>query len=139
VCDLDGFKQINDRYGHLAGDKVLKRFAQLVRETCHEHDFLARMGGDEFVIVAPHLSSRAVHSRALALMDLAQQAGAEVCGSTTLSVSLGAAFFPADGMDAEKLLSEADKRMYSMKSLHHEDRDRTHLRNDAPREAVLLQ
>lgn len=126
VCDLDGFKEVNDCHGHLAGDKVLKRFSQLAKDTSQEHDYIARMGGDEFVIVSPHLGPEDVHDRALALSLLAQQAGVEVCGITTLSLSLGAAFFPEDGPDAEKLLSEADKRMYSMKSIHHETRDRAH-------------
>ena len=125
VCDLDGFKEVNDLHGHLAGDRVLKRFAQLVKETCREYDYVARMGGDEFVIVAPQLPPAAVHARALLLSSLAQQAGEEVCGITTLSLSLGAAYFPEDGLDAEKLLSAADKQMYSMKTEHHETRERS--------------
>ena len=123
VCDLDGFKEINDRYGHLAGDKVLKRFAQLAKQTCREIDYIARMGGDEFVIVAPELHPEAVTARAEALSLLAQQAGLEVCGIGTLALSLGASFFPSDGVDAEKLFAEADKRMYSMKSVHHQSRE----------------
>ncbi len=125
VCDLDGFKEVNDRHGHLAGDKVLKRFSQLAKDICGDDDYIARMGGDEFVIVAPDLASEAVHARAQALSLMAQQAGAEICGMSTLALSLGAAFYPVDGLDAEKLLSEADKRMYSMKTVHHGARDRS--------------
>ena len=55
VCDLNGFKAMNDRYGHLAGDKVLKLFSSLMQEVCREYDYAARMGGDEFV------SDRAQH------------------------------------------------------------------------------
>ncbi len=124
VSDLDGFKEINDRFGHLAGDKVLKRFAQLAKETCGDDTYIARMGGDEFVIVAPELPSEAVHALGEALSLRAQQAGVELCGINTLALSLGASFYPADGLDAEKLLSEADRRMYSMKSVHHEDKRR---------------
>ena len=62
--------------------------------------------------------------RAQLLSSLAQQAGREVCGKDFLSLSLGAAFYPEDGMDAEKLLFEADRRMYAVKTVHHEDRQR---------------
>ena len=71
VCDLNGFKQINDRYGHLAGDKVLKIFANLIREVCREYDYAARMGGDEFVIVAPNMTPGSVSERATLFSALA--------------------------------------------------------------------
>jgi len=121
-CDLNGFKEVNDRYGHLAGDKVLKLFANLVREVCREYDYAARMGGDEFVIVAPNMTPASVSERAALLSALAQQAGREVCGKDILSLSLGAAFYPQDGSDTEQLLGEADKKMYAAKQLHYESR-----------------
>ena len=105
VCDLDGFKKINDRYGHLAGDKVLKLFAKLMREVCRETDYAARMGGDEFVIVAPTMTPGSVSERISLLSALALEAGREVCGSDLLSVSAGAAFYPQDGSETEQLLS----------------------------------
>jgi diguanylate cyclase (GGDEF)-like protein/putative nucleotidyltransferase with HDIG domain len=120
VCDLDGFKQINDCYGHLAGDKVLKQFAGALTALCREYDYTARMGGDEFVIVAPNMSPEAVGERARLFSDMAKQAGAEVCGADFLSLSLGAAFFPQDGLDAEQLLAEADRAMYAAKQRHYE-------------------
>jgi diguanylate cyclase (GGDEF)-like protein len=123
MCDLDGFKNVNDRHGHLAGDKVLKLFADSMRAACREYDYAARMGGDEFVIVAPNMTSDAVTERTLLLNALAQQAGREVCGKDILSISLGAAFYPGHGMDAEQLLAEADRKMYAAKQLHHEGND----------------
>ena len=120
VCDLNGFKQINDRFGHMEGDKTLKLFANLMREVCREYDYVARMGGDEFVVVAPNMTAEAVAEKAILLNSLAQQAGRQICGKDILSLSLGAAFFPQDGPDAEQLLAEADRKMYAVKQLHYE-------------------
>jgi diguanylate cyclase (GGDEF)-like protein/putative nucleotidyltransferase with HDIG domain len=125
VCDLDGFKAINDRYGHLAGDKVLRLFCSLMQDVCRKYDFVARMGGDEFVIVAPNMSPGSVSEKAILLSALAQEAGREVCGKDLLSLSLGAAFYPQDGQDAEQLLAEADRKMYMAKKLHYDRREKT--------------
>jgi diguanylate cyclase (GGDEF)-like protein len=89
VCDLDGFKEINDHYGHLAGDKVLKSFASSVGVVCREYDYAARMGGDEFVIVAPGMTETALIERSTMLNALAKQAGREGCGADFLSLSAG--------------------------------------------------
>ena len=120
VCDLDGFKQINDRFGHLAGDRVLKQFAVALTGACREYDYAARMGGDEFVIVAPNMTAEAVHARAGLFSRMAQQAAEEICGADFLSLSLGAAFYPQDGVEGEQLLAEADRAMYTAKRRHYE-------------------
>jgi len=120
VCDLDGFKEINDHYGHLAGDKVLKTFAESVKRFCREYDYAARMGGDEFVIVAPGMTESAMRDRSKLLDALAKQAGREGCGADFLSLSAGAAFYPVDGSTAEQLLAEADRRMYAGKKRQRE-------------------
>jgi diguanylate cyclase (GGDEF)-like protein/putative nucleotidyltransferase with HDIG domain len=112
VCDMDGFKQINDRFGHLEGNRVLRLFAQALKETCREYDYVARMGGDEFVVVAAGLPPDAADKRAKQLRDLAKQAGIEVCAEDILTLSVGQAVYPNDGKDAEELLAEADRRMY---------------------------
>jgi diguanylate cyclase (GGDEF)-like protein/putative nucleotidyltransferase with HDIG domain len=120
VCDLDGFKEINDHYGHLAGDKVLKTFAESVKRFCREYDYAARMGGDEFVIVAPGMTESAMSDRSKLLDAVAKQAGREGCGADFLSLSAGAAFYPVDGSTAEQLLAEADRRMYAGKKRQRE-------------------
>jgi diguanylate cyclase (GGDEF)-like protein/putative nucleotidyltransferase with HDIG domain len=119
VCDLDGFKKINDRFGHLEGNRILRHFAETLQGSCREYDYVARMGGDEFVIVAPGLSASAAEARGICLSGLAGNAGREICGVEWLSLSVGCAIFPEDGVDAEKLLAEADRRMYIQKQEHH--------------------
>src|ERR1700723_1590275 len=115
VADLDGFKQINDRFGHLEGNRVLRLFAHTLKETSREYDYVARMGGDEFVVIAPGLTVEAAARKAEQMRDLAQQAGKDICNEDILSLSVGRAVYPEDGIDAEKILSEADKRMYLQK------------------------
>ncbi|HEU4416992.1 MAG TPA: HD domain-containing phosphohydrolase [Candidatus Angelobacter sp.] len=119
VCDLDGFKKINDRFGHLEGNRILRHFAETLQGSCREYDYVARMGGDEFVIVAPGLNAAAAEARGICLSGLAGNAGREICGVEWLSLSVGCAIYPEDGVDAEKLLAEADRRMYIQKQEHH--------------------
>jgi len=115
VGDMDGFKQINDRFGHLEGNRVLRLFAQALKDSCREYDYVARMGGDEFVVVAPGLPADVATKKADQLRGLAKQAGVEVCAEDILSLSVGQAVYPTDGQDAEELLAEADRRMYMEK------------------------
>jgi len=124
VSDMDGFKQINDRFGHLEGNRVLRLFAQALKDSCREYDYVARMGGDEFVVIAPGLGADAAGKRAENMRALARHAGQEVCTEEILSLSVGRAVFPDDGNDAEQLLSEADRRMYveKQKQLAYKDR-----------------
>jgi diguanylate cyclase (GGDEF)-like protein len=115
VCDLDGFKNANDRFGHLEGNKLLRSVADGLRQHCREYDYVARMGGDEFVVVLPGHPPAAVREKARLLAEVVVQAGREYCGQDLLSMSVGEAMFPLDGSDAEQLLAEADRRMYQEK------------------------
>jgi diguanylate cyclase (GGDEF)-like protein len=119
VCDLDGFKRVNDCYGHLEGDKVLRELGFKLKESCRGYDYVARMGGDEFVIVAPGLTPEATTQRAKTLDQMTTAIGRQICGEDLLGLSVGTAFYPQDGYDPELLLSEADRRMYSVKQIHH--------------------
>jgi diguanylate cyclase (GGDEF)-like protein/putative nucleotidyltransferase with HDIG domain len=129
VSDMDGFKQVNDRFGHLEGNRVLRLFAQALKDSCREYDYVARMGGDEFVVIAPGLAADGAGKKAEQMRALARQAGAEVCGEEIVSLSVGRAVYPVDGKGAEQLLAEADRRMYleKQKQLAYKDR-RSHPR-----------
>jgi diguanylate cyclase (GGDEF)-like protein/putative nucleotidyltransferase with HDIG domain len=119
VCDIDGFKQINDSFGHLEGDKLLREFTSRLKDVCRGYDYVARMGGDEFVITAPGLTAEAAREKAERLNRAAIESGRHVCGRDLITLSVGMAFCPEDGTDVERLLAEADRRMYSMKQTHH--------------------
>lgn len=112
VCDLDGFKQINDRYGHLEGNRVLRAVARALRSQCREYDTVARLGGDEFVVVLPGQQSESVNAKVEQLTSAVAQVGYETVGAGCLGISVGVAYFPEDGEDAEGLLAAADRRMY---------------------------
>jgi diguanylate cyclase (GGDEF)-like protein/putative nucleotidyltransferase with HDIG domain len=123
LCDLDGFKAFNDKFGHLAGNKVLETFASRLSLVCRGYDFVSRMGGDEFVLVTPGLSRTAAQEICCRINEAAIASAGEVCRGGMLSASVGAAFFPDDAEDAEQLLVEADKRMYADKKLTHRSRE----------------
>jgi diguanylate cyclase (GGDEF)-like protein/putative nucleotidyltransferase with HDIG domain len=124
VSDMDGFKQVNDRFGHLEGNRVLRLFAQALKDSCREYDYVARMGGDEFVVIAPGLATDSAGKKAEQMRSLARQAGAEVCGEEIVSLSVGRAVYPEDGENAEHLLAEADRSMYVEKQKQLSSKDR---------------
>jgi diguanylate cyclase (GGDEF)-like protein len=122
VTDIDGFKMVNDQFGHATGNRVLQETAAVLRRACRRGDFVARMGGDEFVLLLAEADPDAISRRAADLDRLISDAGARVCGAGFLRLSAGAAYFPEDGQDAEELLAIADARMYEMKRAHHTQR-----------------
>jgi diguanylate cyclase (GGDEF)-like protein/putative nucleotidyltransferase with HDIG domain len=119
VCDIDGLKKINDSFGHLEGDKLLREFSTQLKEACRGYDYVARMGGDEFVVTAPGLSAAAAQEKASRLNQAAIEAGRRICGREIIALSVGIASCPEDGYDVEALLAVADRRMYSVKQEHH--------------------
>ena len=119
VCDIDGLKKINDSFGHLEGDKLLREFSTRLKDACRGYDYVARMGGDEFVITAPGLTAEAAEEKTIRLNQAAIEAGRHTCGRDVITLSVGTAFCPEDGYDVEALLAEADRRMYSVKQIHH--------------------
>lgn len=119
ALDLDGFKQINDRYGHLEGNRLLKALAAGLKSAFRESDYVARMGGDEFAIILPGAQASDLHLKIEQLSDVVAQACRDVLSGQILTVSVGAATSPQDGADAEQLLSHADRRMYQQKRKRH--------------------
>ena len=123
--DLDGFKPVNDRFGHAAGDFVLRETAARIRARLREEDPAARIGGDEFCIVADKLHG-AGDATKLAESLLAAIRGPLVWEGEEIRIggSLGIALYPQHGELAEGLLNRADEAMYAAKT---EGRNRVHL------------
>jgi len=118
VIDFDKFKTVNDFFGHFAGDRVLFELATCLKNEVHDSDMVARVGGDEFVILQSNIANAAdatslaerIIGKVRTLFALTEYA------ELTPSVSIGIALYPADGEDAEALLSHADMALYQVKS-----------------------
>ncbi len=112
LLDLDHFKEINDRYGHLYGDEVLKEIALKIQENVREEDFVGRYGGDEFVIVFQNTDSEMV----VAIMKrLLEEVNRLVFRDCKISFSCGVAIW--NGESCENLLKRADEYMYEVKQI----------------------
>jgi diguanylate cyclase (GGDEF)-like protein len=116
VLDLDGFKEVNDLFGHTHGDALLRRVALRLSSVLRECDVVARTGGDEFVALLPDIEQPAaamvVAEKLIAGASESLEGGGR---SLTIHASVGVALFPADGLDFDALLSRADAAMYDAK------------------------
>jgi diguanylate cyclase len=114
--DLDGFKDVNDRYGHAAGDAVLVAVAQRLRGSVRSLDFVSRVGGDEFVILLPAISSKAaadIAERIIVSVSAPYDVG--LPAPAHIGISIGGACAPDDGESADELLRSADRALYEAK------------------------
>jgi diguanylate cyclase (GGDEF)-like protein len=119
LLDLDGFKNVNDSFGHDRGDEVLRTVAVLLRRHTRKCDLVARIGGDEFALLLPSTPP----DRASPLADRLAEAIAERVGALGIRASVGVASFPE--IDGEQLLGEADRSLYASKREHGAPRART--------------
>jgi diguanylate cyclase (GGDEF)-like protein len=112
VFDLDGFKRVNDEYGHQRGDAVLQSVAQALSDGVRDHDIVVRQGGDEFAVVAPETDQEA----GLALAGRLCSAISEISpDGVRIGASMGSAIFPHDADSLERLLAVADARLREKK------------------------
>ena len=111
LLDLDDLKSINDRFGHLTGNRALNRLARVTKEHCRGTEIAARYGGDEFAILLLDANAERAQNAAERIASCLRQQ----TDSPALSVSIGFSIYPADGLSAPELLEAADKRLYQNK------------------------
>ena len=116
LLDLDGFKEVSDRFGHTHGDALLRRVALRLSAVLREYDLVARTGGDEFVVLLPEVQQRGaailVAEKLIAAAENLESGGR----SLQIHASPGVALLPADGFDFDTLLGKADAAMYRAKA-----------------------
>jgi len=119
MCDIDNFKEINDQYGHLAGDIVLQSFSQLITSAARQLDVIGRYGGDEFVLILPDTDNSSASQIIDRLRKKVESIPVTLPGGVkkTLTASFGVATFPENGISSDDLLIKADERLYKAKSL----------------------
>ena len=123
VCDLNSFKQVNDQFGHLAGNALLRSVAEQFRSCCRPTDVVARIGGDEFVFLFPHITCGDVSGCLDRIHCAVDQASIAADLPFGVSTSVGAALYPQDGATVEELLGVADRRMYLHKRTFADEHD----------------
>jgi diguanylate cyclase (GGDEF)-like protein len=114
--DIDGFKAINDAFGHKAGDELLKHIGQLLQSCIRDSDAIARFGGDEFIIqLDGNTSKKGAASVALNIIKSISNSFDFDKGTVSISASIGIAIYPQDGKDIASLINKADRAMYIAK------------------------
>lgn len=119
MIDMDNFKNVNDKYGHISGDVLLKEFASLLKKNFRQNDIVFRMGGDEFAVFAPgkmdrNLITEKVESLISSVSDISSVRSLD--GEDRISISVGIAVSPSDGNEFMELYNNADKALYYAKN-----------------------
>lgn len=116
LIDVDGFKQVNDTYGHLVGDEVLKKIAKMLKDNVRTSDFVARYGGDEFAVILPETSSTEALAVAEKLRRNAERQDFKINSKIVkLTLSIGISTLSAEHRSFFDMIEEADKAMYKAK------------------------
>lgn len=117
IIDMDNFKSVNDNHGHVAGDRVLEQFAEVLKQFASEDDVVGRLGGDEFAVFFRGAVDRAkLQEKITGIIRCIEEKLASLdCGEGNLSASAGVALMPEDGMDFMTLYNKADKALYYVK------------------------
>ncbi len=116
MLDVDHFKQVNDQYGHLAGDQVLREVSRMLSNRCRPVDFAARYGGEEFTLILPQLDiNEAVRTAESLRLEISSRAIAFQDQTLKITVSIGCASFPLDAQISSQLIRKADERLYTAK------------------------
>ncbi len=119
MADLNGLKVINDTYGHSTGDKVIRKSAWVLKETCRDEDIIVRWGGDEFLILLPQTSEQDAKS----ICDrIIKKCSYTYLGEINISMSLGVSCKQSTEEDFEKVLKRADDNMYINKRIYYKNK-----------------
>jgi diguanylate cyclase (GGDEF)-like protein len=125
MIDLDGFKQLNDRFGHAAGDDLLRDVAGALRRAMRAQDTVARFGGDEFCVLAPETDERGTDRLAAKITQAVRDVSV---GMEAVGGSVGVAVFPSDGTSTAELMHVADERLLAAKRRRPAEAQRAHRR-----------
>lgn len=119
MLDLDGFKAVNDTFGHKVGDTMLREIAKVMRGQLRDYDFLVRYAGDEFVAIVPETDSEAIREFCQRMEKAVSAFALRISDDEVaqVGVSLGAACYPNDGVTLDQVLIAADKAMYATKAI----------------------
>src|SRR3982074_2609184 len=120
MADLDRFKRLNDSFGHEAGDLVLKKFAQILKNNCRSCDMYGRLGGEEFVVVLTHSNMKGAFGAIDNIRErLAEKIFTFGAHEVVVTASFGIATLDEDPEDFGQLVARADRALYSAKQLGH--------------------
>jgi diguanylate cyclase (GGDEF)-like protein len=116
MLDIDHFKDINDRYGHLVGDAILKEAVTIIKDSVRQVDFIGRYGGEELAIVLPETGKSYARVAAERIRHSLSQKPVNIYDeSLQITVSIGISAYPQDGIRSKELIEKADRALYSAK------------------------
>lgn len=116
IVDMDNFKKINDTFGHLKGDEVLKDGVYHLKNMFRGNDIIGRIGGDEFVVFMSNVTSREdIVNKAISIGKAFRKTYNDDANEVTVSASIGISIYPMDGSDYEELLDKSDRALYEVK------------------------